>query len=187
MEHREIEIKLRMDAPRARIAARLRSLGAKLLLPRHFEDNYIVDDRKGSIARSGSLLRVRLAPPAATLTFKGPRKIVRGAKSRTEMETEISQGATLLKVLEKIGLRCRFRYQKYRTVYRSGRVLIALDETPIGNYIEVEGSPAGIERVSGKLGFARDRFITVSYYDLFVTYRRANHVRSKDMIFGIGT
>lgn len=187
MEHREIEIKLRMDAPRARVAARLRSLGAKLRLPRHFEDNYIFDDRKGSIARSGSLLRVRLAPPAATLTYKGPRRIDRGTKSRTEIETEISDGATLLRILERIGLRCSFRYQKYRTVYRCGPALIALDETPIGNYIEVEGSPAGIERISGRLRFARGEFITATYHDLFMLYRRAHHIRSKHMMFGIAT
>jgi adenylate cyclase class 2 len=185
LEHREIEIKLRMDTPRARVAARLRSLGATLRRPRHFEDNYIVDDRKGSIARSGSLLRVRLAPPAATLTYKGPRRIVRGAKSRAEMETEISDGNALLKALERIGFRCTFRYQKYRTLYRCGSVLIALDETPIGNYIEVEGSPAGIERISRKLGFARGDFITGTYYELFHLYGRANHIRSKHMVFGI--
>jgi adenylate cyclase class 2 len=137
------------------------------------------------LRRNGSLLRVRRIGRGATLTYKGPRRILRGAKARTEMETEVGEGATLLKVLQRIGLRPVFRYQKYRTVYRFASVLVALDETPIGNYIEVEGSPEGIVRISRKLGFEREDFDSRSYYELFVAYRRTHRLPSKDMILGI--
>jgi adenylate cyclase class 2 len=187
LEQREIEIKLKMDASRTRIAARLRSMGATLYRARHFEDNQILDYPSGKLHRSGSLLRIRRIGRGATLTYKGPRHIVRGAKSRVEMETEVSEGATLLKVLERIGLRQVFRYQKHRTVYRCESVLIALDETPVGNYIEVEGSPAGIVRIARRLGFRREDFDSRSYYELFVAYRRVHRFPSKDMILGITT
>jgi len=185
LEHRETEIKLKPDAPLTRVAARLRSLGATLHRSRHFEDNYILDDPRGRLRRAGSLLRVRLTPSGATLTFKGPRRIVQGTKTRDELEAEVSDGALLLKILKRIGMRCSFRYQKYRTIYRHASILIALDETPIGDYIEIEGSPGGIARFAKRIGFGRDDFITATYHELFVSCRKTHCIRSKDMVFGI--
>lgn len=185
MEHRETEIKLKPDAPLTRVAARLRSLGATLHRSRHFEDNYILDDPRGRLRRDGSLLRVRLTPAGATLTFKGPRRIVRGTKTRDELEAEISDGALLLKILRRIGMRCTFRYQKYRTIYRHASTLITLDETPMGDYLEIEGSPGGIARFAKRIGFTKSDFITATYHELFVSYRKAHRIKSRNMTFGI--
>lgn len=185
MEHRETEIKLKPDAPLTRVAARLRSLGATLHRARHFEDNYILDDPRGRLRRGGSLLRVRLTPAGATLTFKGPRRIVRGTKTRDEFEAEVSDGALLLKILKRIGMQCCFRYQKYRTIYRHGSILITLDETPMGDYLEIEGSPGGIARFAKRIDFRRDDFITSTYHELFVSYKKAHCIKSRDMVFGI--
>jgi len=185
LEHRETEIKLKPDAPLARVAARIRSLGATLHRPRHFEDNYILDDPGGRLRRRGFILRVRLTSSGATLTFKGRRRIVRGTKAREEIEAEISDGTLLLKILERTGIRCSFRYQKYRTVYRQASILVTLDETPIGDYIEIEGSPDDIARFAKRLGFTRDDFITSTYHELFVSYKKLHRVGSKDMLFDI--
>jgi adenylate cyclase, class 2 len=185
LEHREIEIKLALAGPRARLVARLRNLGARLVLPRHLEDNFLFDDASRRISRAHSLLRVRLTRIGASLTFKGPSRVIQGMKSRAELETGFSDGETLLKILDRLGMRCGFRYQKYRTLYRLGSVHIALDETPIGNYIEVEGTPSGIARLSKRLGFQRRDFITGTYHDLFVTYKRANRIRVRHMLFDI--
>jgi adenylate cyclase, class 2 len=187
VERHEIEVKLRMTAPRPRIAARLRSLGATLHRSRHFEDNHLLDDADGRLRRSGSLLRVRLTGRGGMLTYKGPRRIEKGAKARLEIETEIDDAATMLAVLERIGLQRVFRYQKYRTTYRHRKTLIELDETPIGNYIEVEGSPAEILRLSGLLGFGEKDFITKSYYELFRLYATTHHLTSSEMVFGVST
>jgi len=187
VEPRETEVKLRMNAPRTRVAARLRFLGASLHRPRHFEDNQILDDPRRRLYRSGSLIRVRTTPHGATLTFKGPRRVLRGIKTRVEMETEIGDGITMLRVLARLGLRPVFRYQKFRTVYRKASVLIALDETPIGDYLEVEGSRREIVRISHRLGFQRTEFISESYHELFEAYRRLHHLSSKNMVFGITT
>jgi len=185
LEHRETEIKLKLDAPIARVAARLRSLGATLHQPRHFEDNIILDDSRGRLRRGGSLLRVRLTPAGSILTFKGPRRIIGGAKTRVEIETDVSDGALLLRILDRVGMKCTFRYQKLRTVYRRAPILITLDETPIGNYLEMEGPVGRITRFAGRLGFERGRFITATYHELFLSYRKTHHVKSKDMVFGI--
>ncbi len=184
MDHREVEIKLRVESL-DRAAARIRSLGAGLHRKRVFEDNYLLDYRDGRIRRGGSLLRIRLAGAEAFLTYKGPGRIVRRAKSRREIETRLDDGAALLAVLGRLGLRTMFRYQKFRTTYRHGSILIALDETPIGSYLEIEGSPQKIERFARRLGYDPTRFITQTYHQLFVSYKRANHLRSKNMMFGI--
>ncbi len=185
MEHRETEIKIKPDAPLARVAARLRTLGATLDRPRHFEDNYILDDPRRRLRHGGSLLRVRLTPAGATLTFKGPRRMVRGTKARDELEAEVSDGALLLKILAQIGMRCAFRYQKYRTIYRHSSVLITLDETPMGDYLEIEGSPGGIARFAKRAGFGRENFITATYHELFMSYKKIHRIKSRDMLFGI--
>jgi adenylate cyclase class 2 len=185
LEHRETEIKLKLDASVPRTAARLRSLGATLHRPRHFEDNFILEDSGGKLRRAGSLLRVRLTPAAAFLTFKGPRRIVGGTKEREEIEMEIQDGPHLLKILGRSGMKCTFRYQKYRTIYRHASVLITLDETPIGNYMELEGPRGGIARFARRLGFGREDFITETYHGLFVSYRKANHIKFGNMLFGI--
>ena len=187
MEHRETEIKLKLDASIAHVAARLRSLGATLQRPRHFEDNYILDDARGRLRRSGSLLRVRLTPASSTLTFKGPCRIVRGTKQRDETETDLPDGALLLEILERAGMRCAFRYQKHRTIYRLASILMTVDETPIGNYLEVEGSAGAITRFARKLGFEESEFITATYHELFLSYIKAHHIKSEDMVFGFKT
>jgi adenylate cyclase class 2 len=182
---REIEIKLRMEAPRPRVAALLRTLGATLSRRRHFEDNQILDDAAGSLRRKGVLLRVRTAGGKGTVTFKGPSRIFRGAKSRLELETFVEEPAVLIEILGRIGLRPVFRYQKYRTIYRRATLHIALDETPIGNYLEVEGPPAGIARLSRSLGYRREDFITSTYHELFLAYRSNHRPVLEAMTFGI--
>jgi adenylate cyclase class 2 len=185
MERRETEVKLRMDAPRARFAARLRSLGASLHLPRHFEDNRVLDDARQRLYRSGSLLRLRVTPHGSILTYKGPRQVRGGIKSRFEVESEIRDPDALLRILTQLGLRPVFRYQKFRTLYRRAAVLIALDETPIGNYLEMEGSRAKIISLSKKLDFEEGDFISKSYYELFVAFKRRHNLSGGDMTFGI--
>jgi adenylate cyclase, class 2 len=185
LDHREIEVKLEMEAPRTRVAARLRALGATLHRPRHFEDNQILDDASGKLRRKGHLLRVRTAGRDGLLTFKGPSRILGGAKARIELETKVAEPEALIRLLGRIGFRPVFRYQKYRTLYRHAKLLIAVDETPIGNYLELEGSPAGILRFSRRLGYDQEDFITHTYHELFLAYRRKHRPCPREMTFGI--
>jgi adenylate cyclase class 2 len=182
--HREAEIKLRVERP-SLFKARLRDLGAVLLRSRHFEDNHIMDFEDERLRRSNSLLRLRIAGKKAYLTFKGPSRILSGTKARREMESELIEGRTVLRILYLLRLRCHFRYQKHRTIFRLSRTMITLDETPIGNYAEIEGEPVSIKRIAKKLGFEEKHFITDTYLELFNKYRNKNRVRSRHMKFGI--
>ena len=181
--HLETEIKLPIRSP-AQARSRLRSLGVHLERRRHFEDNFLLDDARRRFRQKGSLLRVRRTRSRTTLTYKGRGRVIRRAKVRSEVETRVDDGAALLLILRGMGLEPSFRYQKYRTVYRKGSLLITVDETPIGDYLEIEGPSAGIEQFAKRLGYQPKDFIARSYFELFVAYRKGHRLLSSDMIFG---
>lgn len=186
MAHREIEIKLEV-ASASRASGRLRALGATLEGRRRFEDNFLLDTPDLGLRRRGALLRVREIGDRAILTYKGKGAVVRGAKVRSEIETEVRDAKALMAILKRLGFTKRFRYQKYRTTFRHDSLLITLDETPIGTYLEIEGPHASLQHFAGELGYGREQFISKTYHELFQSYRRANHSRARDMVFGIKT
>src|SRR5262249_3090312 len=101
------------------------------------------------------------------LTYKGPRRIERGVRSRLEIETTVGEPDATQALLEALGLRPSFRYQKYRESWRWDSQAIEIDETPIGAFLEIEGDGAGIGRVAAALGFSPRDHLTDSYVALF--------------------
>jgi adenylate cyclase, class 2 len=162
----ETEIKLRMASPRAAREAVAR-IGAELVRPRHLEDNVLLDDTLRSLRRRGHVLRLRRTPGESVLTFKGPGEPRTGVKTREEIETAVADADAAAHVLERLGFRPVFRYQKYREVYRWREQEIVVDETPIGTFLEIEGDVEGIHAAAAALGFAPSDFITDSYVGLF--------------------
>jgi predicted adenylyl cyclase CyaB len=133
-----------------------------------FEDNYLLDYPGTPIRRQGCGLRLRLTPSADTFTWKGAVKPDPKLKIREELEVRVEQGRQLLTMLERIGLRVIFRYQKFRRSFTLvGGLSVVIDETPMGWFTELEGAPEEIERVSGLLGLGQDRFVRASYAGLF--------------------
>ena len=183
MQNRETEIKLRVERPRL-LKARLRS-EATLLRRRHFEDNFVLDYPGGRLRRLRWLLRLRRTPGKTTLTLKGPDRIVTRMKVRSEVETQVEDADSMLRILKMMGLKVAFRYQKYRTVYRKSGCLIMLDETPIGTYVELEGPGTMIHAVAHSFGFQKVDFITDTYADLFQKYGRDNSRKKRNMMFGM--
>lgn len=162
----ETEVKLRvagLDAARESLAG----IGATLVRARHFEDNVLLDDAAGSLGGAGCLLRLRRAPHETVLAFKGPRLDDDAVKSREEIESRVGQADALQEILERLGFRSVFRYQKYREVYVWRDVEIVLDETPIGAFLEIEGGREGIHAAAAALGRAPHEFLTTSYGALF--------------------
>jgi adenylate cyclase class 2 len=175
----ETEVKLRVDGPDAARAAVAR-LGAALARPRHFEDNLLLDDARGSLRTAGSVLRLRRTPTGGSLTFKGPRHLEEEVKSREEVEAPVADADALQAVLERLGFRPVFRYQKYRETYAWRGQEIVIDETPIGTFFEIEGDLAGIQAAAAGLGYSRVDYITDSYVALFFAGgRRGDMVFSK--------
>lgn len=168
MSH-EIEMKLAVD-DRIDWAGRLARY--PVLKPRFFEDNYLFD-QDGRLMKQASVLRVRLEGSRWVVTFKGPKTVDdAGIKTRLEHETEVQDGNTLIAILDALGYRLWFRYQKYRTVFQADDLSIMLDETPMGLFIELEGPKPRISRVRSELGLDRVPAIPDSYIRLYQSRRR---------------
>ena len=162
----ESEIKLKAARPEEARAA-LAHIGAERVRPRHFEDNLIFDDAASSLVASGQTLRLRRTDAGGLLTHKGRRRDHDGVKTRPERETAVADADALQAILEAMGLRPIFRYQKYREVYRWGGVEIVVDETPIGTFLEIEGPIGDIHRAAEALGYTASDYVRDSYAGLF--------------------
>lgn len=162
----EREIKLRTKGPEAAHEA-LARVGARLRRARHLEDNVLLDDAVGRLRLGGRLLRIRRTPDGGLLTYKGPRLDSGEVKAREEIEVEVEDPDRLQSLLEAIGLRPVFRYQKFREAWSWSDVEIVVDETPIGTFFEVEGSVEGIHAAAAALGYRREDYVTDSYTGLF--------------------
>ena len=104
-------------------------------------------------------------------------------KMREEQETEVADAEVLRRVLQELGLEAWFRYQKFREEFEAPGVVIALDETPVGTYIEIEGSEEGILTVTDALGCSPADFILDSYRGLFAAFAQAHNLTVRDMLF----
>jgi len=180
----EIEIKLRLPEDLGEIRKTLRRLGFHVHKRRAFESNVLFDDSKHRLRKHGKLLRVRRSGKQGLLTMKGPSEQSR-YKKRWEIETEFPDGDLIEQILAQIGYHPVFRYEKFRTEYTRGSAdgEVLLDETPIGNFLELEGRPLWIERTAKLLGYSRADYINRSYGYLYLAYCRERRARPGDMIF----
>ena len=151
----ETEIKLRLDSTLQHARDSLDKLGFHLAGERAFESNWLFDTPDRSLRRQQQLIRLRSFRSKHLLTFKGPATPGKH-KSREELETEIADGGQFEAILARLGYERVFQYDKYRSEFeRAGETgAVTLDETPIGNFIEIEGPPDWIDRVAGELGYA---------------------------------
>ena len=177
----EREIKLRFNSPdEARMA--LLTIGAKLVRSRRLQEDRLLDSPDGSLRRQQSLLRVRMEANKSHLTYKGPAQLST-MKVREEIETSIGNGTVLLKLLEKLGFTVWFRYQKYREEFWYQNVIVAIDETPVGTFVEIEGDEKGITRTAQALGKPPVEYILDSYRGLFLKYRDEHCLNRSNMVF----
>jgi adenylate cyclase class 2 len=212
---RETEIKLKIsDVPAFRRA--LERIGARPAGPvtaRVHEENVIFDTRQSSLAKNGQLLRIRTEIPEARgeshsagpkqrvlLTFKQPIDNLADSetvgeaygpyKVREELELEVADAGILSRIFEGLGMKGRFRYEKYRTTFQlpdskawAKGLLIELDETPIGTFVELEGPAAAIDRAAEELGFSKRDYILQSYLSLYLEECRRSGEEPRHMLF----
>jgi len=205
---KETEIKLEIRDLKG-FARKLKKMGAKTVGTgdgRLHEFNTIFDTPDGGLAKHGQLLRIRTETAAGkskagraakriVLTFKQP--MVRGVseegsrfKVREETETELTDSVALTKIFEGLGMRGWFSYEKYRTTWKLGAkekwatdLLIEVDETPVGTYVELEGPPEAIDRAAATLGFARKDYLLKNYLTLYAEDCRRKGVAPGNMLF----
>lgn len=180
----EIEIKLRVPGDIREMRKKLRRLGFRIHKRRVFESNVLFDDAKERLRKHGKLLRVRRSGRGGLLTLKGPPEP--GVyKKRLEMETELPDSDLIERIFAQLGYHPVFRYEKFRTEYTRGSSdgKAQLDETPIGNFLELEGPPRWIERTAKLLGFSRADYVNRTYGSLYLAYCRQRRIQPRDMLF----
>jgi len=204
-KNREVEVKL----PVIHLAAlrrRLRQLQARKQVRVH-EMNTLYDTPRGRFWKRDILLRLRLQRPQnarrpphkGLLTFKGPTLRPadlepRGGwgvrnlpyKVREELEIRVSEPHKLHALLQAVGLVPAFRYEKFRTTYTLPSVRgvqLELDETPIGVFVELEGSPGAIDRAAHLLGYTLEDYISRSYQGLYRDHCRRHGIPPGEMLF----
>jgi adenylate cyclase class 2 len=103
---------------------------------------------------------------------------------------EVADATVLATIFEGLGMRGWFRYEKYRTTFRlpgsaswAKGLLIELDETPIGTFVELEGPAAAIDRAAHELGYSRRDYVLKNYLVLYVEECRRQGKEPKDMVF----
>jgi adenylate cyclase class 2 len=179
----ETEVKIRLKDARA-IGERLRDLGFAVSVGRQFEANTLYDTEDRALAQKSMLLRLRQTGDQGVITWKGPGE-ASPYKSRPELETSAASIETLGKILEQLAYRPSFRYEKYRTEFRQGDEagVVTLDETPIGDFLELEGEGKWIDETARKLGFSRADYVLESYGRLYLADCERRGVEPGHMVF----
>ena len=180
--HLEVEVKLPAEDLTS-LREALQMAGAESRSALHFESNDLYDRGDGELAKGGCTLRLRRTDGGSTLTFKGPARFEGGTKSREERETSISDPDAVERIFTALGFERRFRYEKRREEWELEDCVIALDETPIGTFVEIEGDPSAIRRALQRLGLDFSEAIPYTYAELYRRRRRDDPSLPNDMIF----
>jgi adenylate cyclase class 2 len=181
----ETEIKFRVESVE-KLMLQLRQAGFSQQTPRAFESNVLYDTPDRTMRARTAILRIRNYAGKWTVTHKrlpdvGPGEDVH--KHRVETETEVADGDVLEQIFLSLGLVAAFRYEKWRSEWSDGEGHCVIDETPIGDYAELEGSDEWIDRTAARIGVDRSAYLTLSYGRLFELWRAEHHSAANDLTF----
>ena len=177
----EREVKLPYESAESARQAVI-AAGATPLHGRRLQEDALLDTEDEQLRRRRCILRVRTENGKARLTFKGPVQPSL-MKVREEVETLVGDGEVLLRVLQELGLHVWFRYEKFREEFASEDVIVAVDETPVGVFVEIEGGEDGITQMASSLGRDPSDYVLDSYRGLFLARRDQSGLTGRDMVF----
>lgn len=179
----ETEVKIPLpDA--VSILERLNQPDFKFSTPRQFESNTLYDSPDRRLRRAGMIVRLRETGGKFVLTWKGPGEAIK-YKSRPELETAVGSLDVLHKILGHLGFEPVFRYEKYRREFTDNTTggVITLDETPIGDFLELEGPGDWIDKTAQRLGFSPEDYLLDSYGRLYEAYCERKGIKLENMVF----
>ena len=179
----ETEVKIRIgDA--AEVVNRIRQAGFQISVDRLFEANTLYDKPDRALRQSEMLLRLRQAGDKHLVTWKGKGQ-PGPHKARPEIETTLGSSERLGQIFEQLGFERVFRYEKYRTEFRQPGVdgVITVDETPIGNFLELEGPGDWIDTTARQLGFTEKQYVLESYGRLYLEDCERRGLKPANMTF----
>jgi adenylate cyclase class 2 len=177
----EVEIKFLVPDLKA-LEKKLKELGFKIETPSTHEVNALYDLPSQTLRRKGEILRLRDYGGKWKLTHKAKGKPGK-YKSRAEAETVVSDGKQMDAVLRALGFSPVFAYEKFRSEWTDGQGQVVLDHTPIGDVAEIEGKSRWIDRTARTLGIESKNYITKSYAELFVEWKRKTNCEAVNMTF----
>jgi adenylate cyclase class 2 len=178
---KEVEIKFRIENLTALVQA-LKHAGFKQLTRSTHEMNSLYDLPGQKLRQRGELLRLRKYGEAWVLTHKAKGKTGRH-KLRVELETRVENGQQMDAILRALGYAPTFRYEKYRAEWSDGTGHVVLDKTPLGSFGEIEGPPRWIDRTARALRITPAHYITLTYAELFFSWKRATRSKATEMTF----
>ena len=178
----ETEIKFRVSDSVA-LSSRLRELGFQQVTPRTHEMNTLFDLPGRPLRARGELLRLRKYGESWLLTHKGKADAKGPHKTRIETETRVEDGPKMEAILRALQFEPVFRYEKFRAEWKDERGHVVLDETPIGNFAEIEGPAEWIDATARKLGIKPNQYITETYAALFFAWKEQVKSRASEMTF----
>jgi adenylate cyclase, class 2 len=90
-------------------------------------------------AETDEALRVRYAGPECTVTYKGPKINIHGAKAREEFNVTVDSGPAFEQILSRSGFSCSAEVNKRREIYTLAEATVTLDDVEgLGTFIEIE-------------------------------------------------
>lgn len=155
----ELEVKAVLADPAA-VRQRLLAAGAVQAFRGMLRDCRL--DRDGELEHRDLVLRLRRwipveGPEHAEIGWKGPTAVSpEGYKQREEIEVVAGNGADALRLLAALGYGITHAIDRYVEVYRLDGVVARLEWYPrMDVLMEIEGTPAGIERLITIAGLPR--------------------------------
>ncbi len=177
----EVEIKFRVTDVR-RLEQSLTDAGFQLKTPPTHEMNSLYDRPGNPLRRQGAILRLRKYGEHWRLTHKA-KGVAGRYKTREEHETGVESGAEIDAILRALGYAPSFVYEKFRSEWSDGKGEVVVDHTPIGVVAEIEGAPRWIDRTARALGVDSRDYITKSYGELFLEWKKATGSPAANMTF----
>jgi adenylate cyclase class 2 len=178
----ETEVKIRFEADPQKARDLIERAGYSLGELRTLESDQLFDRGTSDLRNADQLLRLRRSGSRSTVTYKGPATRER-YKSREEIEFDVSDPSAYELVLNRLGYKPGFRYEKYRTKFPAPPGIVTIDETPIGVFLELEGPADWIDSTAFRLGFSPSEYCTLSYSALYREYLRSNPGAPANMVF----
>jgi adenylate cyclase, class 2 len=180
----EVEIKFKV-ANIEELVARLSALGLQQVTPRTHEMNVLFDLPGHPLRNRGDLLRLRKYGETWVLTHKAKSKNGNNGphKMRVETETRVQDGEKMEMILRSLQFEPTFRYEKFRAEWEGSEGHVVIDETPIGNFAEIEGPPEWIDSVAKDLGVKARDYITDTYAGLFFAWKKQSRSKAEEMTF----
>jgi adenylate cyclase, class 2 len=188
MQSPEIEVKIPV-ASLSTFERQLDQAGFHLDTPRTLEQNTLYDTPNRDLKARGEILRVRVYGKRHIVTHKrhpDGEDLTSMYKTRIETESEVADGRALADIFTRLGYGPAFRYEKYRSEYTHPNAPgghLVLDETPIGNFAELEGPTEWIDHMLMILGIDPALCITLSYGRLFLAWKDRTHSAANNLTF----